>query len=605
MTLSNEREQADRFTPTPRRFAQTAAERGSAVAYRTLQESGWRTTSWTEYGAEVARVARALVALGVKKGDVICILGFNRPEWTTMALGAMMVGAAPAGIYFTSSPEEIAYILDHSETPILLAEKQEHFDRVAKHAGKLKHLRHVVMMRGVDAADPLQMGWNDFIARGEARFQPEVETRLAGLQRGDTGTLIYTSGTTGPPKAVVLSHGALAWTAWTLKQMFNIDGGHRLVSYLPLAHIAEAMNSIHSHAAGGFEVWFARSMDELGSHLKDARPTVFFGVPRVWQKIHDTLQQRLSAATGTKAKLARWSIDVGRAAATRKLAGEPVGLLLGLQHRLADRLVLAKIRDAIGLDKCPVPVSGAAPISTHVLEFFAALGIVVLEVYGQSEDCGPTTFNVAGATKLGTVGKPIPGLELKIAPDDEILVRSPSLFDGYAKDPAATAATLVDGWMKTGDLGRLDADGYLTIIGRKKDILITSGGKNITPANLEGDLMDIPLVEHAVVVGEGRNYLTALLTLGEDKLKDFAAVHGLSGDLRSDPRVLAEIQQGIDALNPRHARVEQIRRFAILPRSLTMADNELTPTLKVKRNIVVQNHAGVVERMYAEAAPVA
>jgi long-chain acyl-CoA synthetase len=235
-----------------------------------------------------------------------------------------------------------------------------------------------------------------------------------------------------------------------------------------------------------------------------------------------------------------------------------------------------------------------------VLDFFASLGIVIYEVYGQSEDCGPTTINTPGATRLGTVGRPIPGLELRIADDGEVLVRAPSLFSGYARDPKATAETLVDGWMKTGDLGTLDKDGFLSIVGRKKDIIITSGGKNITPANLEGDLADIPLVEHAVVVGDGRNYLTALVTLGEEKLAAFGRLHGLEGDLHSNPKVLAEIQKGIDEMNRRYARVEHIRKFAVLPRPLTMADKELTATLKVKRNIVLANNAAAVEKLYAE-----
>ncbi|MEM7302091.1 MAG: long-chain fatty acid--CoA ligase [Pseudomonadota bacterium] len=586
------------FTPAPQRLLDMASAKPDAVAYRVLNGTNWETTSWKAYADEVETAARGLIHFGVKPGDTVCILGSNQPEWTIMALAAMMAGGAPAGIYFTCSSEEIAYILNHSEAPVILVQTEEQYSRVAEARDQLPHLKHVVMMRGAELQDDIQTGWADFCALGADDLQDELETRLKNVERSTTGTLIYTSGTTGPPKAVVLSHGALSWTAATLKKMFFVEDEDRMLSYLPLAHIAEAMNSIHNHVHSGYEVWFARSLDELGDHLKDCKPTVCFGVPRVWQKIYETLQQRLGEATGFRATLAQWSIGVGQQVAAEQVEGREASGLLALKHRIADKLVLSKIRAAIGLDECKLPISGAAPISRQVIDFYHSLGILIYEVYGQSEDCGPTTFNIPGAVKLGTVGRPIPGLEVKIAEDDEILVRAPSLFDGYLKDEDATNETLVDGWMHTGDLGRLDNEGYLSIIGRKKDILITAGGKNITPANLEGDLMDIPLVEHAVVCGEGKKFLTALITLNAESLEAFGVQNGLDGDLRESDAVRAEIQKGVDVMNDRYARVEHIRKFAILDRSLTMEDNELTPTLKVKRNIVTQNHMAVVDELY-------
>jgi long-chain acyl-CoA synthetase len=588
------------FVPTPRRLLEAEATFGALPAYKVLDAGAWRSVDWAGYLEEIRRAARALVALGVKPGDTVCILGFNRPEWTTSAHAAMMIGAAPAGIYFTSSAEEIAYILNHSQAPVLVAENAEHFARVSRMRGELSHLSRVVMMRGAPADDPLQISWEDFEKLGEDKLQGEVDARLAAIGPADTGMRIYTSGTTGPPKAVVLSHGALSWTAWTLKQMFGSDEKDRIVSYLPLAHIAEASNSIINHAGAGYCIAFAQSLETLRDHLVDVRPTILFGVPRVWQKVHDALQGRLASATGTRAKLAKWAIATGREVSALQLDGRPLGGLLAFKHRIADRLVLSKIRSAIGLDQCRLPVSGAAPISREVLEFFAALGIVVHEVYGQSEDCGPTTFNTPGAIKLGTVGRPIPGMELRIAADDEILVRSPSLFDGYAGDEKATAATIVDGWMHTGDLGRIDNEGFVTIIGRKKDILITSGGKNITPSNIEIALAEIPLVEHAVVCGEGRHFLTALLTLDPAALEDFARRNAMSAEeARGSDRLREAIQKGVDAVNERHARVEHIRKFALLPAGLSLEGGELTPTMKVRRALVLKKHAGLVEEMYA------
>jgi len=587
----------DRFEPTPRRFVRTALARGNAVAWRSFDGKAWNSRSWTGYLEDVRKAARALVALGVVKGDVVCILGYNRPEWTTAALAAMMVGAAPTGIHFTCSPQEIAYILDHSRASILVAETADHLARIAPMRGELKHLRQIVTMRGAPA-EPNAIGWQEFLDRGDDSLSADVELRLAMLTPGDMGTLIYTSGTTGPPKAVVLSHGAMAWTAWTSIHTMNISGEHRILSYLPLAHIAEAMFSIHNHALGGCELWFARSLEELGSHLRDCHPTVFFGVPRVWQKMHEAMTGRLAETTGVKARLGKWAFAVGHAHAQSLLAGRPLPPLLELQHRFADRLVLSKIRQALGLDKCAFAASGSAPITRNVLDFFASLGVVISEVYGQSEGCGPTTMNRRGAIKFGTVGKPLPDVELKIADDDEILVAGPNLFDGYLRDPAATDAAIEGGWMRTGDLGRLDADGFLTIIGRKKEILVTSGGKKIAVANLEQELMQIPLVEHGIVVGEGRNFVGALLTLAPDRLAAFAAANGISGDPRQHPAVLAAVQRGLDAMNVRHARAEQVRKFSVLPASLSIDRDELTPTLKVKRAVVAKNYADVIERLY-------
>ncbi|MEM7269711.1 MAG: AMP-binding protein, partial [Pseudomonadota bacterium] len=504
---------------------------------------------------------------------------------------AMTIGATPAGIYFSCSAEEIAYILNHSEAPIVLAETEEHWARIEARLADLPALKTVVMMRGATADHDIQIGWDDFVAKGVDGIQAELKARRDAIKPEDAGTLVYTSGTTGPPKAVVLSYGALSWTSTTLLTMFGVEKGDRIMSYLPLAHIAEATNSIHNHVFGGYEVWFVRDLTELAQRLGEVRPSTIFGVPRVWQKIHEGLQAKLGEATGVKAKLAQWSLKVGREAALKELGGETVGGMLAMKRNFADKLVLSKIRVALGLDECRLPVSGAAPISREVLEFFASLGIIIYEVYGQSEDCGPTTFNVPGAVKLGTVGRPIPGLELRIAADDEVEVRAPSLFDGYLKNQAATDETLVDGWMKTGDLGRLDNEGFLTIIGRKKDIMITAGGKNIAPANLENDLMDIPLVEHAVVIGEGRKFLSAVVTVSEEALQ--------SAEDKSPDAVRAAISAGVDEMNERYAQVEQIREFRILNRPLTIDDGELTPTLKVKRNIVTANHASVIEEIYA------
>jgi long-chain acyl-CoA synthetase len=373
-----------------------------------------------------------------------------------------------------------------------------------------------------------------------------------------------------------------------------------MISYLPLAHIAEQMGSMHNQAQAGFAIYYANSMEALGEHLKEVHPTVFFGVPRVWEKMQAAIETKLAHATGTKAVLARWAMRVGQAWHARDLAAQPVGPWLSLQKNLAHVLIYKKVHQALGFDQARMLSSGAAPIAPESLRFFAGLNLVVREVYGQSEVCGPSTLNIEGATKIGSVGRPIPGTEMMVAEDGELLVRGPHIFKGYQGQAAATAETMQGEWLKSGDLGHIDEDGFVYITGRKKDLIITSGGKNISPANIEAALMDTHLIEHAVVCGDGRNYLTAMVTLDQAALDDFAQTRGLSTDnLRQHPMVLQAIQDDVDRVNDKLARVAQVRKFAVLPESLTVEGGELTPTLKVKRKVVIERRQDVINALYA------
>jgi long-chain acyl-CoA synthetase len=588
------------FVPPARAFLNTAKRRGNAPAYFVRDAEGWKGTPWNVYRDEVRRAARALVALGVKPGDVVCIFGYNKPEWVIMDIAAMMAGAAPAGIYFTSSAQDAAYILNHAQCEVLLVEKQEHFDAIAKERAGLNCLRHVVMMKGVPATDPLQMTWEDFLAKGEDRFDEEIERRLRATQPGDVGTLIYTSGTTGPPKAVQLTHGALAYNASIVPQVWKVSEKDRIISYLPLAHIAEQMITIHFQTAIGNEVYFAKSLLDLPQHLAEVRPHMFFGVPRVFEKMASAVQQKLGQAKGPKAKLANWALRVGQEWHRREGENLPRGPKLRLAKAAASSLVHKKAKRAMGLDQARVVTSGAAPISPETLKFLNGLDIPIRELWGLSETCGSGSVNLPGATRLGSVGRPTPGNEIKIMPDGEICVKSAANFLGYAKDPEATSRTLIDGWLHTGDIGHIDEDGFLFITGRKKDIIITSGGKNIAPANLELELTALPLVEAAIVCGDRRPYLTALLTLNSEAVAGFASEKGISlKDPRISEAIDAQIQTGIDEINTRHARVEHIRRFAILPGALSIEGGELTPTMKIKRSAVINRHQAVLDQLYA------
>jgi len=583
------------------RLHAVAAARPEAPAYHHKVDGAWKSTSWGQYVAEVRQATRALVADGFAPGQVVCILGFNRPEWVVLDLAAMAAGGAPAGIYITSSAEEVHYIVHHAEAPVVLVENEGQWEKIRQVRDRLPALKRVVMMRGGGKVDdPMVMEWDAWLARGDTVPDSVVDERMGALAPEQLATLIYTSGTTGPPKGVMLSHENLAWTAGQAVGLVHLDADDINLSYLPLSHIAEQMFTIHAPISSGGQVYFAESMEKMPANLQEVRPTVLFGVPRVWEKFHAKVSAKLADATGLKATLVAWARGVAaRVHAARNEGREPGGLD-GLQYGVAKRVIFGKLHGAMGLDRVKVMVSGAAPISAEVLEFFATLDLPIREVYGQSEGSGPTSFNAPGNTRFGTVGPAFPGCEVKLGPDQEILLRGPNVFLGYYKDPAATADTLIEGWLHSGDLGSFDDRGFLSIIGRKKEILITSGGKNIAPKNIEAALKDIDIVGEAVVIGDKRRYLAALLTLDPDAVTRLAGELGVPAEQVGDhPKVRERLQAGVDRVNEQVSRVEGVKRFVVLPAPFQPGD-ELTPTLKVKRKRVNEKYAAVIESMYVE-----
>ena len=587
---------------TPARLFRQAELRPDAPAYFEKVHGDWKPTTWSAYADQIRQAARAQIALGVEPGDKVCLLGFNRPEWVIFDVAAIAAGAAPAGIYSTCSPPEVQYILDHSEAPLVLLEDKGQWEKVLAELERLPKLRHVIMMRGADPIDhELVMTWDEFLAKGDEVPVEKVDERVEALEPDGLATLIYTSGTTGPPKAVMLSNRNLTWTLDEAARIGNVTVDDTCVSYLPLSHIAEQLFTIHGPATIGFTIYFAESIPKLPDNLKEVRPTIVFGVPRIWEKMHAKISDKLDNATGFKGKLAHWATGVGREAMTYKLRSRPLPGMLGLKYRIANKLIFSKIKAAIGLDRARLCITAAAPISKDVLVFFTGLDIAIHEVYGQSEDTGPATFNRPHDTKLGTAGQAFRGSEIRIADDGEILIQGPHVFLGYYKDEATTAETLVDGWLHTGDLGKFDAEGFLSITGRKKEIIVTSGGKNITPINIEEAINTHPRIGQSVMIGDGRKFLSALITLDAEKLDDWATELGIVADaLHSDSRVIAEIQRHIDeAVNPKFAQVEHVRKFAVLPREFTIDDEELTPTMKLKRRIIYEHFAHQIEAMYA------
>ena len=584
----------------PAALFETAKREGSRAAYHVKRDGTWHATSWTTYAEEVKAAGKSLIALGLEPGGTVSILGFNRPEWVIMDLAAMAVGGAAAGVYTTCSPSEVQYIVDHAESLVILVENENQYKKVQSQRSKLPRLKHVIGMKGA-VVGPEALSWDDFMAKGKDVSDEKFLSRLHALEPDGLATLIYTSGTTGPPKGVMLSHDNLLWTAQTVNGLIRNASGDSVVSYLPLSHIAEQMLTIHGPIVAGMCAYFAENLDKVAENLKEVQPTLIFGVPRIWEKFHAGVSEKLGAATGFKKKLVDWVRRVAMKKTELENRGEKMGPFLALQYKAANRLVLSKLKPALGLGRARMCVSGAAPIAKEVLEFFGSLDIPIREVYGQSEDTGPTTINIQGKTKFGTVGALIPGVDVKIADDGEILVRGRNVFKGYYKEPEATREALVDGWLCSGDLGEISSDGFLSITGRKKEIIITAGGKNIAPKNIEAALKNSRLVAEAVVIGDRRKFLTALIALDDDASKNYLGEKGIvdGQPYHQNESILAEVQKAVDEVNKDLAQVEQVKKFTLLSRNFTIENGELTPTLKIKRKVVNVNFADQIEAMYS------
>ena len=592
-----------------------AESQGSTPAVAFKKDGAWHDISWEQYASDVRTAAAGLVKLGLGKGDTVCILGFNCYEWVVMDLAAMMIGAIPAGIYTTNSPEEVAYILNHSEAKIILLESAEQWDKITAQRDNLNHLKYVVgMIRCEELADDMTMDWQTFMGIGSDNDKAKVDELYTATAEYEPATFIYTSGTTGPPKAVMLSNKNLVWTASQAVDMMKLNSSDSSLSYLPLSHIAEQMFTIHAPIIVGWKIYFATGILDVLENLKEVKPTILFGVPRIWEKFYAGLKEKLGEASGLKEKIVNFSLKSGSEHSADKFTGGEGG---GWKYGIANKLLFGKVKEALGLSALRLGVTGAAPINADILNLFASLDIPVYEVYGQSEGSGPTSFNQPWNNRPGSVGPPYPGTEVKIADDGEILLKGNNVFLGYYKDQTATDECLKDGWLYSGDVGKFDEDGFLYVTGRKKEILVTSGGKNIAPIPIEEDLKQIPAVAQAVMVGDNRNYCTALLTLDVGyllKKKMDVDITGISPlelvnaleskgktvkEFAEDSGILAEIQEGVDTVNSRYAQVENIRKFAVLPRDFTMADDEVTPTFKIKRSKIYVKWADTIDSLYS------
>ena len=565
---------AELILATGRRFGQTAA-------FRYKFAGSWTEVSYTMLAHTVRELAAGLIDLGVKRGDRVALFANTRPEWSYVHYATLCAGAILVPLYPASSVDEVRYIVSHSGAKAVVVETGEHLDKLRAVLSELPGVDEIVIIdRNSDPSGATLT--LDELARCGRRQPKPLERRLTEIQPTDIASFLYTSGTTGLPKACMLDHAAWLATVAMAVQALPLSRGESGYLFLPLAHAFAHLVELVSLEVGATLVFWGGDMARIAADLAECGPQYFPSVPRLFEKLHAEITRQVAQTSWAKRTLFQWSLRTGRR--TRRPGRRPPGPLARTQLALADRLVLAKVREVLGgrIKQC---ITGAAPISPEILEFFWAIGVPVLESYGMTESPA-ITMNKSDDVRIGSVGKPLPGMQINIAKDGEILLRGPNLLRGYYQDDAATATALRDGWLHTGDLGKIDRDGFLYITGRKKELIITATGKNVAPVEIENALRQQPGIADAVVCGDRRPYIAALIAVNPDAV---AQTGNAAQQL---------IQRGVDAVNERLSRPTQIKRFMVLPRELSQEAGELTPTLKVKRTVVYQHYADLIDRMY-------
>ena len=572
-----------------------AAERnGAREAQRFKRDGEWHSVSYEELGRSVSEIARGLIDLGIEPGERVSLLCQTRAEWTAADFAISSAGAVVVPVYATNSASECEWVVGNSESVAVICEDAVQAAKIVEVRENLPALRHIVVIdpRG-DVADTISL--DDLRARGRARDEAELTARRAAVTPDDTYTIIYTSGTTGPPKGCVLSHRNYRQVVNMCEEMGVLESGDVVYLFLPLAHAYALLIQLLAIDLGGSIAYFGGDPKQIVPELMEVHPDYLPSVPRIFEKIYT-----LVTSNGDPEQI-KGAVGVGLKVRALQAAGQEVPAELQAHYDKADEALFKNVRGAFG-GKLKQANTGAAPIAKEILEFFYACGVPVLEGYGMTETATVATTQTVDHHRLGSVGYALPGCEIRIADDGEVLIKGPNIFGGYYKNDDASFGTIVDGWLHTGDLGSLDEDGFLFITGRKKDIIITAGGKNLTPANIENDLKQTRWISQAVMHGDRRPYPVALITLDPEEIVHFAEEQGLSDDpaaLAEDPKVHELIQGILDAANKNYAQVEQVKKFVILDHDLSQETGELTPTLKVKRNVVNEKYADLFERLYS------
>ncbi|MEX2100610.1 MAG: long-chain fatty acid--CoA ligase [Acidimicrobiia bacterium] len=601
MTAISNAEIAERVAgqTVPERFLATVKARPSSVALRWKDGEEFRTLTFSAYAERAACVAGALAELGVTRGTRVAMLVGNRPEFHIADMAVLLLGGTPISIYNSSSAEQIQYLVHHCRAEVFIVENAEYLERVEAARASLVDLAHVVIIDDPESVAPADVHRWEAMTNASA-VDLEVAARTA--EPRDLVTIIYTSGTTGEPKGVRLDHANICWTIESLRlAMGTSPEGFRLISYLPMAHIAERMTSHYGGVAHGYEVTTCPDIRYLGMYLGQTRPELFFGVPRTFEKLHAGVRAVLAGDPAKAAEFER-ALSVGMRVATAQARGEEVPADVAAQHKEAEAEMLLPVRQLLGLDAVKISVTAAAPIPVEILVFFRGLGVPLSEMYGLSETSGPMTWEPA-RVRPGTVGRPIPGLELRLATDGEVQCRGGNVFGGYLDDPVRTAEVLdAEGWLSTGDIGELDAEGFLRIVDRKKELIITAGGKNVSPANVEAALRAQTLIGQACVFGDGEPYIAGLLVLDPDVAPAWAAARGVKDttleQLAGDSTVLAEVAREVDDANGRFSHTEQVQKWKLLPSEWLPDSEELTPTMKIKRRGIAAKYAREIAELF-------
>jgi long-chain acyl-CoA synthetase len=618
LTIRAEIEQEIAGLTLPAALARTVAAEGDRAAYSDKvgidlsagYAPGWRTVGWTELREQALDVAGALMAAGVAAGDRVALMASNRIEHVVADLGVVHAAGVSMSVYNTLSPDQVAYVAGHAEPTVVVLESADHLARWERALVESTSIRTVVVIDvAAPGGDDRFVGWDTFLASGAAwrgDHATELAERTAGISPDDPLTILYTSGTTGNPKGVVLTHHAVLYECLCSLRVASPTQHNEFISYLPFAHIAERTLGMYIPQVMGAHIHLIADPALLLGALGEVHPTRFFGVPRVWEKIRTGISAKLAAETDPEKKAqAEGALAIGLEYVEALQSGNSVSPELEARFQAADAGLLAFLRALLGLDRCEWAASAAAPMPLEVARFFAGLGMRIYDVYGMTETCAAVTSCGPDQFRLGTVGRALPGIEITLAEDGEILARGPVASKGYYKQPEATAALIdADGWVHTGDIGEIDADGFLKVVDRKKEMIITSSGKNIAPSNIENYLKESPIVGHSLVFGEGKPYVVAVLTLDAEIAPLVGAQLGIPAgtslaELAQHPAMLAVAQQAVDAANDRLSRPEQVKAWELLPVEWTAESEELTPTLKLKRRVVHAKYADVLERLYS------
>ena len=597
----------------PELLRSIAREEPDTIALREKEFGIWQETTYAGYYELVQAAAMGMWALGVRPGDKVGIQSENRIAWVVSDIAAQSIQAASVGLYPTNPAAEVEYLLGHSEAKLVIAEDQEQVDKALQVKDRLPNLTKIIYVepRGVRSYDdPMLMSWDVFLGLGRAALAENsalVDELIDDIDPEDVGTLVYTSGTTGPPKGAMLSHNNMVWVSESGRRLIagdEIPESVQYLSYLPLCHVFGRLYDLAGALAMRATVNFAESIETVVSDLAEIQPTYFPAPPRIWEKMHAGIQIRMTDASASKKLLYKVFLAAGMKNADRLIERGSRGLWGGLVHFIGDALVYRSLKKKLGMQRCEQAISGSAPIAPEVLKFFMALGIPIYEGWGMTETTAVGTVNSDGEIRLGTIGKPIDDVEIELADDGEILVRSPGIFKGYFKNPEATAETIQsDGWMHTGDVAEWTEDGFLRIVDRKKDIIITAGGKNISPSEIENKLKISPFVKEAMVIGDRRKFLTALIGIEFDTVANWALRKDITfttyRDLSEKPEVIQLIQRAVDEANEHFARVETVKKFVLIPKELDHEEGELTATQKIKRRVLTDQFSEMIEGMYA------